>query len=68
MSLSNINQSDEKIRCPNCSSTQVFADKKGYSGIKACCGYLLVGPLGLLCGTHKSNNIRVTCLKCKHSW
>lgn len=59
---------DEEITCPKCGSTQVFATKKGYSGSKACCGFLFAGPLGLLCGTHKSNKISLTCLKCKHTW
>jgi hypothetical protein len=63
-----INQADEKIRCPRCGSTQVFVDKRGFSGKKACCGALLVGPLGLLCGTHKQNKVQMSCLKCKHEW
>jgi len=63
-----INQTEEKVLCPRCGSSQVFVDKKGFSGIKACCGALMVGPLGLLCGTHKQNKVRLTCLKCKHTW
>lgn len=63
-----VNQGSDEIRCPRCNSTQVFADKKGFSGKKACCGWLLVGPLGLLCGTHKKNKIRLTCLQCKNEW
>lgn len=63
-----VNQTDDPVRCPRCGSTQVFADKKGYSGKKACCGALAVGPLGLLCGTHKQNKIKLTCLKCRYTW
>ncbi len=62
------NQTEDKIKCPKCGSTQIHVDKKGFSGGKACCGALLAGPLGLLCGTHKSNKIEITCLKCKHKF
>ncbi len=63
-----VNQSEEKIHCPRCDSTQVVADKKGFSGVKACCGALAVGPLGILCGTHKQNKINLICLKCKKTF
>lgn len=63
-----IKEDDDKPSCPKCKSKQVYTDKKGFSGKKACCGALLAGPFGLLCGTHKSNKVRLTCLNCKHSW
>jgi hypothetical protein len=59
---------DNKPSCPKCKSKQVHAEKKGFSGGKACCGALIAGPLGLLCGTHKQNKVILTCLNCKHSW
>ena len=59
---------EEKVTCPKCGCTQIHADKKGFDGKKACCGALLTGPLGLLCGTHNKNKVLITCLKCKHSW
>lgn len=59
---------DDKVTCPKCGSTQVHADKKGFSGLKACLGFLMTGGLGLLCGMHKANKLRLTCLKCRHSW
>ncbi|MFH7011536.1 hypothetical protein ACHRV5_06650 [Flavobacterium sp. FlaQc-52] len=59
---------NDGLICPKCRSNQVYADKKGFSGKKACCGAILAGPFGLLCGTHKSNKVRLTCLNCKHSW
>jgi tellurium resistance protein TerD len=68
MAVPNMNQEEDKIACPKCGSTQLYADKKGYSGKKACLGFLLTGPLGLLCGTHKSRKVLLTCLKCKHTW
>lgn len=57
-----------QVTCPKCKSKQIHADKKGFSGKKACCGAILAGPFGLLCGTHKSNKIKLTCLNCKYSW
>ena len=48
------------MRCPKCGSTncQVFvtnnvkihSSTKGFGAGKACCGTLLLGPIGLLCG------------------
>jgi predicted RNA-binding Zn-ribbon protein involved in translation (DUF1610 family) len=59
---------EEQIKCPNCGSTQIIANKKGFSGKKAVVGGLLVGGIGLLAGTHKSNNIKITCLSCNTSF
>ena len=59
---------EDRIRCPKCGSKQVHVDKKGYSAKKGCCGALLVGPFGLLCGALGANKLRKTCLKCNHSW
>ncbi len=48
------------MRCPKCGSTdcQVFvtnnvkmhSSTKGFGGGKACCGFMMLGPLGVLCG------------------
>lgn len=57
-----------QVKCPKCGSTSIYADKKGFGGGKACCGALLAGPLGLLCGTFKQNKIKITCLNCKYTW
>jgi tellurium resistance protein TerD len=58
----------DSVTCPRCGSTQITAQKKGFGGGCACCGALLVGPLGLLCGLKGANQIIVTCLKCGHQW
>jgi len=55
------------ISCPNCKSknlqvsteNNMTASGKGYSGGKGCLGFLLLGPLGLLCGSC-GNKPRVT--------
>jgi len=56
------------VRCPKCGCTQLSTQKKGMSGGCACCGALLVGPLGLLCGLKGANKVIITCLKCGHQW
>jgi uncharacterized Zn finger protein (UPF0148 family) len=56
------------IRCPKCGCIQIAANKKGMDTENACCGALLFGPLGLLCGMTDSNKVIVTCLKCGHQW
>lgn len=58
----------DKIRCPKCSSDQIFAGKKGFSGGKAVGGALVLGPLGILAGLHGSKKINLTCLNCGHEW
>ena len=43
---------ENEIHCPKCGSTQITANKKGFSGKKAVVGALLTGgTLGLLAGT-----------------
>lgn len=58
----------EAIKCPECGSTQIMGDKKGYSGGKAIGGAVLLGPLGLLAGLHGSKKVTVTCLNCGKQW
>jgi|SRR5690625_585511 len=54
--------------CPQCNSSNIVANKKGYGAIKGLAGAVVVGPLGLLGGFHKSRSLRITCLNCSHSW
>jgi len=63
-----VGESLDSVTCPKCGSSQITAQKKGFGGGSACCGALLVGPLGLLCGLKGANKIVVTCLKCGHQW
>lgn len=53
-----------QIHCPKCGSTQITANKKGFSGTKAVVGGLLTGGIGLLAGTIGSNKTIITCLNC----
>ena len=56
------------IKCPNCGSAQIMGGKKGFSGGKAVGGALVLGPLGLLAGLHKSKQVIIACLNCGHKW
>lgn len=58
----------DPITCPNCASTQISADNKGFSGGKAVGGAVLLGPLGLLAGLHGRKKVMVACLNCGHRW
>ncbi len=57
---------EKEICCPKCGSTQLSANKKGFSGKKAVAGGILTGGIGLLAGTIGSNKIIITCLSCKY--
>ena len=53
-----------EVRCPNCNSNQLTANKKGFSGKKALVGGLIAGGAGILAGTIGSNMVKITCLAC----
>ncbi len=63
-----IKQMDKEgiIYCPKCYSTQITANKKGFSLGKAAAGSLIAG--GVLLGAVGKNKIEVTCLKCGNKW
>src|SRR3954469_25188334 len=52
------------VVCPKCKSTQLSANKKGFSCKKAVVGAALTGGIGLLAGTMGSNKIIITGLSC----
>jgi len=55
---------EDCIGCPKCGSTELHAEKQGFSGKKALVGAVLTGGIGLLAGTIGSKNVNITCLKC----
>ncbi len=59
---------EEPVSCPVCHSTQITANKKGYSLGRGVAGGVLLGPAGLLGGLIGSNKVVITCLKCGHQW
>lgn len=58
----------DQIRCPKCGSSQIHADKKGYSVGKAVAGVVLTGGIGLAAGAIGANKIKITCLKCGYKF
>ena len=61
--LENFNPSPSEtgmIRCPKCASTQISANKRGFSIGKALV-FLPAGFVGM-------NKVVVTCLNCGHKW
>ena len=53
--------------CETCHPTIKTEVSGGYSSSKGCCGFILLGPLGLLCGSSKvraSNETWWNCPKC----
>ena len=62
------------ISCPKCHShdvmpvSEVTTTGKDFNAKNACCGYLMCGPLGLLCGTTGKGKQTITnvCWVCKN--
>jgi len=52
---------NDVVCCPKCGSTQITANKRGFSVGKA----VLLGGIGGFIG---KNKIEITCLKCGYSW
>lgn len=61
-------EEENRVRCPYCGSTEISANKKGFSAGKAVAGGLLAGPVGLAAGGIGSSKVKCTCLKCGKSW
>lgn len=54
------------VSCPKCGSSQLTANKRGYSVSKGLKGLLIPG--GVLWGFHGSRKIDITCLACGHKF
>jgi predicted nucleic-acid-binding Zn-ribbon protein len=59
---------ENELKCPKCQSTQLSANKKGFSAGKAAAGAILTGGIGLAAGAIGSNKILITCLNCGHEF
>ena len=63
-------RSSDQILCPVCGSPSIhFVTTQGGQEFKkgdACCGYLICGPLGLLCGVKDKQPAKTIrkCMKC----
>ena len=67
------------VRCPKCGNVhcqiinEVETTGKDYDASDGCCGYILLGPIGLLCGAcgegKKTTNTNYwVCNKCGNKW
>jgi DNA-directed RNA polymerase subunit RPC12/RpoP len=61
-------QKNDEIECPNCGSTQIAANPRGFSVGKATVGTALFGIAGAIGGFIDSNKTMITCLKCGYKW
>lgn len=65
---------EDIIRCPKCGSANVefvtYQASSNFDKGNACCGYLLCGPLGLLCGAKDKTEAKTVrkCKKCGHEF
>ena len=68
-SLKQIEDKNDVIRCPKCGSKNsefvTYQASSDFDKGEACCGYLLCGPLGLLCGAKEKEKAK-TVRKCKN--
>ncbi|MGE4571162.1 MAG: zinc ribbon domain-containing protein [Candidatus Izemoplasmatales bacterium] len=66
-------QDNQHIHCPKCDSTNIYMmtrEGSDFNESNACCGLLLFGPLGLLCGlSGKKESITFRkCGQCGHEF
>lgn len=57
-----------ELCCPECGSTSLSANKRGFGFGKAVAGALAIGSIGLLAGSAGSKKVDITCLACGHRW
>jgi DNA-directed RNA polymerase subunit M/transcription elongation factor TFIIS len=62
------------VRCPSCGSSDIHfvttETGSDFKGDSACCGFLLFGPIGLLCGLAGDRQSRTVrkCMNCGHEF
>lgn len=60
---------ERSARCPYCGSSQVSANKRGFSIGSGLLGTFLTGNfLGMLFGTCGSDKVEATCINCGRTW
>lgn len=63
--LTKVEAKEEKVCCPKCGSSQLTANKKGFSLGKAIAGGIILTPIaGVATGMLGKNKIIITCLSC----
>lgn len=63
-----VNKILDEVKCPKCDSTQLTAQRKGFSYGRGIAGFILIGPIGWLAGYIRGKKIRITCLRCGFRW
>lgn len=58
----------EEATCPNCGSTSVSVERKGYDAEAGAAGCCACGAPGLLCGAAESDKLYGVCANCTHQW
>lgn len=66
--ISTITEESNEVVCPKCHSKQIATNRKGFGLGKAVVGGVLLGPVGLLGGFIGSGKVKITCIKCGHTW
>lgn len=61
-------EQEDKLYCPNCGSSHLTTNKKGFGAGKAVAGAVLTGGIGLLAGFIGSGDVKITCIKCGQKW
>ena len=70
----NSERRNDYICCPKCGSTNIhFVTRDtstGFNAENACCGYMLCGPIGLLCGVDNDRKVETVrkCMNCNHEF
>lgn len=59
---------NKEVRCPRCGSPSVQLQNKGYDLGAGCCGWAILGPIGMLCGMIDAYDKHKECLNCGHKW
>lgn len=79
VSISPVHSATNEIKCPKCGCNdcqpinESYTTGRGYGAGKGCCGYLLLGPIGLLCGacgsgSRTTNQLYWVCKKCGYKF
>ena len=61
-------ENSNQVRCPNCWSTSITANQKGFGFGRAAIGAAVGLDVGLIAGGIGSKKVICTCLKCGYQW
>lgn len=61
-------ENSDQVRCPNCRSTSISANQKGFGFGRAAIGAAFGLDVGLLVGGIGAKKVICTCLNCGYQW